>query len=145
MNDDWGTWLAAVLLLDVAIGGAAAGSVGRALARSWKPFALVPLAMILLSAGIGFLHYAIFGLSPIPIYDIGQALFALVSSPREALLRLAGDAIGWIAIAILLTVFAALGFLFTRRRQMIERYDWLFEPAGFWSWREKPRRTEPNG
>ena len=136
-QDELGAWIAALILLDLLLGGAAATSAGRALARAWRPFAVAPLYMIPLAAGLGFLHYAIFGLSPIPLSDMGDALWSLRGEPGSALARLAVDCAFWAALSALLTFFAFLGYRFTRRAQMTERYDWVFERAGLWSWRER--------
>jgi hypothetical protein len=135
--DDWRTWLAAIILLDFVLGAAAAISIGRALARAWRPFAKAPAFIVLLAAAVGFLHYAIFGLSPIPLYDIGGALAALGAAPLPALRRLALDCAYWAALSALLTGFAFVGYRLTRRGQMTGRYDWLFVRAGLWSWRER--------
>jgi hypothetical protein len=139
--DDWGAWLAAGLLLDVAMAGAAAASAGRALARGWRSFALAPLYMVLLAAAIGFLHYAIFGLSPIPIGDLWDSLIALGDSPLASLAQIARDGVGWAALTALFTLYAFIGYRMTRLGQMADRYDWLFERKGLWTWRR--RETQP--
>jgi hypothetical protein len=136
--DDLATWLAAAVLLDLVLGGAAAASVGRAIARSWRSFSVAAACMIPLAAAIGFLHYAIFGLSPIPLYDIGDAFASLRGAPVASLARLAQDLAYWAALSALLTGFSFLGYRFTRRTQMTERYGWLFERSGLWSWRARP-------
>jgi len=140
-------WIVAFVLLAVILGGAAALSAGRALALGWRSFWRAPLFMVGLAAGVGFLHYALFGLSAIPIYTIGAAIWSLRSEPGPALARLAGACAYWAALCLLLTGFAFVGYRGARRRQMYERYGWLFESAGWLAWREKPHGAsgEPPG
>ena len=45
------------VLITLIIGGILAWQAGRAIAGTWRPFAIVPVYMLLLSAGIRFLHY----------------------------------------------------------------------------------------
>jgi hypothetical protein len=137
LQGDEGLWIAATLLLDVVLGGVAAASVGRALARAWRPFAAAWPCAIALAGAVGFLHYAIFGLSPIPIYDIGATLAGFGGAPAASALRLAADLSGWAALSVLSLVFAAYGYRRMRRRQMLDRYDWLYEPAGLFAWRPR--------
>jgi hypothetical protein len=136
-QSDAGAWIAAVLLLDLILASAAAMSAGRALARAWRSFAIAPLYMVPLAAALGFLHYAIFGLSPIPLYDIGAALALLPGAPTQAIVQLASDCAFWAGLSLALTGYAFVGYRLTRRRQMTERYHWAFERAGLWSWRER--------
>ena len=137
MAGDPGVWLAASVVLDLLLGGAAAASVGRALARGWRSFALAPVYMTLLAAAVGFLHYAIFNLSPIPLYDMGEAISSLPDAPAQSVARLAKDCVFWAALTCLLTLFALLAYRLTRRAQMTQRYGWRYERAGMWSWRER--------
>jgi L-asparagine transporter-like permease len=94
-----GRSIAIFLLLNVALGGAAAASAGRALAQSWRPAWQAIAYMGALGAFIRFLHYALFG---------------------ERLLTPAGFAVDWI-VAL---AFAGAGFVVTRRRQMRRQYGW---------------------
>jgi hypothetical protein len=138
LQGDEGLWIAATLLLDIALGGVAAASVGRALARAWRPFAAAWPCAVALAGAVGFLHYAIFGLSPIPLYDIGATLAGFADAPASSAARLAADLAGWAALSVLSLVFAAYGYRRMRRRQMLEKYDWLYEPAGLFAWRPRP-------
>jgi hypothetical protein len=131
-------WIVAFALLGLILGGAAAVSTGRALALGWRSFAIAPFYMVVLSAAVGFLHYALFGLSAIPLYDIGAALWSFGADPSMAIARLAADCAYWAALAVLLTGFAFLGFRVTRTAQMAHRYGWIFERTGFFAWQDRP-------
>jgi hypothetical protein len=98
------------LLLTVVIGGGAAFVSGRALAQTWRPFWQVPVYMLGISAGVRFLHYALF---------------------EEVLLSAATFAIDF-AVALLA---AAAGYRLVRAGQMARQYGWLFRRAGPFGWR----------
>lgn len=136
-SPDMSWWIVAFILLALILGGAAALSAGRALALGWRPFAVAPFYMVALAAAVGFLHYALFGLSAIPLYDIGAALWSLRTGVGSALVRLSRDCAYWAMLSCVLTGFAFLGYRTTRRRQMTHRYGWIFERGGVLGWREK--------
>ena len=136
-HPDLALWIVAFALLGLTLGGAAATSAGRALALGWRSFAIAPFYMVVLGGAVGFLNYALFGLSAIPLYDIGAALWSFRSDPLGAAARLGGDCAYWAALSLLLTGFAFLGYRATRAAQMARRYGWIFERAGFFTWRER--------
>jgi hypothetical protein len=39
-------------------------------------------------------------------------------------------------------VIGLLGFRYTRSRQMVTQYGWLYEPAGLFGWRERAPSTQ---
>jgi hypothetical protein len=86
--------------LSLVLGGAAAFSLGRALAQNWRPLWQAPAYCLLLAAAIRFLHYALFD---------------------QRLLSLQGYALDFLAAA----GFAWLGFKLTRARQMKQNYGWI--------------------
>lgn len=101
------------LLLIVLLGGAGAVATGRAIAKTWRPYPIVPLAMVPLAAALRFLNYALFG---------GE----LLSVP------------GFL-IALLVTVTAsAYGYRSRRAQQMATQYSWLYARSGRLGWTAKP-------
>src|SRR5690242_21446766 len=103
------------ILVTGAIGGAAAFLAGRAIARTWRPLWQVILYMLLLGAGIRFVHFALFE--------------ADLFSP-----------IGYAIDTTFLVVVACLSWRATRATQMVTQYAWLYERSGPLTWRA--RRSE---
>lgn len=136
-------WITAFALLGLVLGGAAGLTAGRALALAWRSFAVAPFFMVLLAAAVGFLHYALFGLSAIPLYDIGAALRSLGADAPAAMARLGRDCVYWAGLCLMLTGFAFLGYRAERARQMAQRYGWMFERAGFFGWRTRSPAQSP--
>jgi len=95
------------------LGVAAAVATGRSFARTWSPLWLVVPAMIALSAGIHFLHYALFVESLTSGYYYG--------------------------LTFLINLIAAtLGYRSKRSQQMGTQYRWMFHSEGmFWSERSQ--------
>jgi hypothetical protein len=100
------------VLLTILLGGGAAYMAGRALAYGWKPVWLLLAYMVPFTAGIRFLHFALF-----------QANLTSVHY--------------FIAHGIILTVAALLGYRLTRVNQMVGQYPWLYERSGPFAWRSK--------
>jgi hypothetical protein len=99
------------ILITLILGGAGAFSTGRAMARTWRPLMMLAPYMVFLSAGVRFLHYALYGeplLSPI--------LF--------------------ITTYVWTFVVGALGYRLMRAGQMATQYSWAYEQAGL-NWRAK--------
>ncbi|HVX92384.1 MAG TPA: hypothetical protein VG985_04095 [Xanthobacteraceae bacterium] len=101
------------LLVTLVIGGGAAWLAGQAVARTWRPLWQMLLYMLLLGAGIRFIHFALFD---------------------ATLLSAAGYAIDT-SVAMLLGCFS---WRLTRASQMVTQYAWLYERNGLLSWRERP-------
>ena len=99
------------VLITLILGGAGAWAAGRALAQTWRPIAMIALYMLFLTAGVRFLHYALYGE---PLLSVQFFLIAYV----------------WNAAVSL------LGYRAMRARQMATQYSWAYERAG-WSWRAK--------
>jgi len=99
------------LLLTIVIGGAGAFATGRAMAQTWRPLALLIPYMLVLSAGVQFLHFALY---QEPLLSIHYFLVAFV----------------WTLI------IAGLGYRSMRARQMATQYSWLFERAGL-NWKAR--------
>src|SRR6202048_4382729 len=105
--------LGVMLLVSVLMGGGAAWLAGRAIAATWRPWWHIALYMLPLSLAVRFLHYALFESKFLSLH------YYLVD------------------YAVCL-VFALFGFRLMRVHQMVTRYAWINEPAGFLRWR--PRR-----
>lgn len=92
-----GHWI--FLLVTVCMGGAAAFVSGKALAETWRGWWQVPVYMVILSAAVRFIHFAMF---------------------EEKLLAPAA----YLTDLAYLCVLAAAGFVVARRRQMRDQYGW---------------------
>jgi len=101
------------ILLTVVLGGAGAWASGRALAQTWRSMAMILVYMLFLTAGVRFLHYALYGE---PLLSVQFFLVAYVWN-----------------VAV-----AALGYRAMRARQMATQYSWAYEKAGL-GWRPKTR------
>jgi hypothetical protein len=102
------------VLITLVVGGAGAFATGRAMARTWRPMPMLALYMVLLTAGVRFLHYALYA---------------------EPLLSLQ-----YFAVAFVWLMFVgALGYRATRAAQMATQYSWAYERTGL-NWRAKDRR-----
>jgi hypothetical protein len=100
------------LLLTVVLGGGAAYLSGRALASGWKSPWVLAVYMLMFTAGIRFLHFALFE---------GQ-LTSLTYYVSHGLIILA---------------LAMIGYRVTLAQQMTQKYPWLYERSGPFAWREK--------
>jgi hypothetical protein len=105
--------LAVFLLVSVLMGGGAAYLAGRAIAGTWRPAGHVFGYMLILGAGVRFIHFALFGGTLLsPYYYAVDTLLCL--------------GFGW------------LGFRATRAGQMALQYRWRYERMGPLGWRERP-------
>jgi hypothetical protein len=107
-------WL--FILVTVVMGGWAAWMTGRACAITWRPAIVLALYLVVLAGAVRFIHMALFGgtLLSLHYYLIDLAVVEIIG---------------------------AIGFRYTRVRQMAARYGWLFEAAGPFAWR---RRAAPS-
>ncbi|WP_051335456.1 DUF6867 family protein [Methylocapsa acidiphila] len=90
----------AFLGLSVILGGAAAASIGRALASTWRPLWVAPASCLGVAAAVRFLHFALIG-APLlswPAYTLDFMVSAGV---------------------------ACIAFKRTRARQMKQIYGWI--------------------
>jgi hypothetical protein len=99
-------------ILTIVLGGGAAYLAGRGLAMKWRPLWMALLAMVPLTLGLRFLHYALF------------------QADLTSLHYLVTD-------FIVLLVFCILGYRVTLAKKMVRQYPWLYEPAGPLAWRQK--------
>jgi hypothetical protein len=107
-DTDYG-WLAFLVL--TVLGALAAIATGRSFARAWSPRGLIFPAMIVLAAGVQFLHFALFQED--------------LLSPHY-----------YIVTLVILLAAAFFGYVSTRAKQMATQYSWAFERTGL-SWRER--------
>lgn len=99
-------------ILTVIFGGGAAFMAGRGLAMKWRPVSMAVLAMIPLTLGLRFLHYALFGA------DLSSLHYLITDF-------------------IILLAACLLGHRLTTVQKMVRQYPWLYEAAGPLSWRTK--------
>jgi len=100
------------LLVTVILGGAGAWMTGRACAQTWRPYYVLALYLIILAAAVRFIHMALFQGTLLSLH------YFLVD-------------------LIVVQVIGAVGYRYTRVKQMVSKYTWLFEPAGPFAWRAK--------
>lgn len=100
------------LIVTVVLFGFCAVMTGQALANGWnKPWKLLPYSA-LLAAGNRFISYALAG--------------GVLESPS-------GFLVSW---AVLLLI-AYVAFRYIRACNMVSQYPWLYEMAGFFSWKAR--------
>ena len=99
------------VLLTLVLGGLGAWATGRAMAQTWRPLAMLALYMVFLTAGVRFLHYALYG-EP------------LLSLPL------------FISAYIWTMAVGVFGYRAMRARQMATQYSWAYERSGL-NWRTK--------
>ena len=105
---DYG-WLAFLVLTILAA--MAAIATGRSFAASWSPQWLIVPAILLLTAGVQFLHFALFQ----------EELFSLHY---------------YLVSLVILLAAAFFGYQSMRARQMATQYSWAFEKVGL-GWRAR--------
>jgi hypothetical protein len=100
------------IVFTLILGGGAAFLAGRALAISWKSPWLLAVYMLLFTAGVRFLDFALFeGTLTSLKYYFSHGLIIMGS--------------------------AMLGYRLTRVKQMVSQYPWLYEQSGPFGWRSK--------
>lgn len=103
-------WL--FLLITCALGGWAAWMTGRACAQTWRPYPMFVLYLLPLAAMVRFIHYAMFEGTLLSLH------YYLVDF-------------------IVLLVIGTLGFRFTKVKQMVRQYSWLYEQTSPFSYKSK--------
>jgi Domain of unknown function (DUF6867) len=112
--------LGVFILVSVVMGGGAAWLSGRAIAMAWRPWWHLVALMLILAFAVRFIHFAVFGSTLLSLY------YYLVDT---AVCLIAG----------------LTGFRHTRARQMVARYNWLYEPVGPFAWRRRGNSNTPAG
>ena len=100
------------LVLTVILGGGAAFLAGRGLASKWRPVWTAVLAMVPLTFGLRFLHYALFGSELTSIHYLATEFVILLAA-------------------------CLLGYRMTIAKKMVRQYPWLYQPAGPLGWRSR--------
>lgn len=110
LYEEHSAWL--FILVTVVMGGAAAWQMGRAIAQTWRPFAVLPIYVALLNFAVRFIHFALFGgtLASLHFYAVDF---------------------------VVLFAFATLGWRMRRAQQMRTQYSFAFEGSGPLGWRRK--------
>lgn len=100
------------LFISIILGGWAAWMTGRAAAQTWRPYISLVVYLLLLGIAVRFIHHALFGGS------MGSVHYYIVDT-------------------IILMVLGFAGYRYTRTRQMVTQYHWLYERTGLLSWKAK--------
>lgn len=100
------------LLITCCLGGWAAWMTGRACAHTWRTYKMFLLYMIPLAGFVRFIHYSMF---------------------EGTLLSLQF----YIIDLIVLVIIGSLGYRYTRTKQMVRQYSWLYEKSSPLSWKDK--------
>jgi len=95
------------------IGGWTAWRTGRAVARTWGSFRTLIFYLLLLGLVVRFIHHALFEgtMTSVQYYLCDTAV---------------------------LMIIGLIGFRYTRTKQMVTQYHWLYEKTGPFGWRERP-------
>jgi hypothetical protein len=99
------------VLITLVLGGAGAWATGRAMARTWMPMPMLLPYTLFLTAGVRFLHYALYG-EPL----LSPTLF--------------------VSTYVWLMLVGAFGYRAMRAAQMATQYSWAYERVGL-NWRAK--------
>ena len=100
------------LIMTVFFGGGAAFLAGRGLAMKWRPVWMPLLAMVPLTMGLRFLHFALFEAKLTSLHYFLTDFLVLLAC-------------------------CYLGYRLTIAKKMVRQYPWLYEPSGFWGWRSR--------
>lgn len=100
------------LILTIIFGGGAAFMAGRGLAMKWRPVGVAIFAMVPLTLGLRFLHYALFGADLTSLHYLVTDFLILLAA-------------------------CLLGYRITMVQKMTRQYPWLYEQAGPFAWRTK--------
>ena len=117
----------AFLFITVIAGGGAAFMIGRAAAKGWNPFWQAVVQVLGLATAVRFLHWGLFAGATFESWRQAQgSLFSLHY---------------YLADAVILLSFAALGFRRQRTVQMLRQYRWLTVQTSPLSWRLRDNAT----
>jgi uncharacterized protein DUF6867 len=100
------------VLATIVLGGGAALLTGRAIAAAWRPWWHVITFMLLLSAAVRFLHFALFGGTLLSLHY-------------------------YAADTAVCLVLGLIGFRLMRVTQMVTSYGWINERAAVHAWRRR--------
>jgi small-conductance mechanosensitive channel len=100
------------LFITCLLGGWAAWMTGRACAQTWRPLSSLVIFLLLLGIAVRFIHHALFE---------GTMFTAQY----------------YIVDTIILLIIGIIGYQYTRTKQMVTQYHWLYERASPLSWKPK--------
>jgi hypothetical protein len=100
------------IMVTCVLGGWAAWMTGKACAQTWRSYRGLIGYMLLLGIAVRFIHHALFA---------GTMLS----------LRF------YIVDTVILIIIATVAYRYTRTRQMVTQYHWLYERVSPLSWKEK--------
>ena len=100
------------VIMTVILGGGAAFMAGRGMAMKWRPVWMPLLAMVPLTLGLRFLHFALFQAQLTSLHYL-------------------------ITDGIVLVIFCLLGYRSTLASKMVAQYPWLYEKSSPLGWRSK--------
>ncbi|WP_237153556.1 DUF6867 family protein [Oryzibacter oryziterrae] len=100
------------LFVTLLLGGLGAWMTGRACAMTWRTRQVMAIYVLILTAGVRFIHFSIFNATLLSLHY-------------------------YVVDAVVLEAIAFLGFQFKRTRQMVTQYYWLYEASGPFAWKAK--------
>jgi hypothetical protein len=100
------------LILTCLLGGGAAWTAGRALARAWRPYWNLLVYMLLLGGAVRFFHWALLDETLLSVW------FYCVDT-------------------LVLLLFASIGFWAKRAAQMVTLYPWLYRRTSPFTWTKR--------
>lgn len=103
-------WL--FFLITCVLGGWAAWMTGKACAQTWRSIGKLILFMCMLGAGVRFIHFALFEGTLLSLHY-------------------------YIVDTIVMIILGCLGYQYTRTKQMVTQYSWLYEKSSPLSWKNK--------
>lgn len=99
-------------LITCILGGWAAWMTGRACAQTWRPFLMFLVYMLPLTFMVRFIHYSMFEGSLLSLH------YYLVD-------------------LVVLMIIGSLGYRYTKVKQMVRQYSWLYEKTSAFSYKSK--------
>jgi hypothetical protein len=108
-------WLAITLVL----GGPAAFAAGKAVAQGWRTGWVLAFYVLVLSAFLGFLCWALF---EVPVISASRLLTAIENGDLPAFLA---ALVAYALTSVLLNAIAFSAFAHARARQMVKQYPFL--------------------
>lgn len=100
------------LFVTLILGGAGAWMTGRACALTWRKLRPLVVYILLLSFGVRFIHFALFGGTLLSLHY-------------------------WLIDFVIVLIIGISGYRYTLANQMVAQYYWLYEKAGLFSWRAR--------
>ncbi len=100
------------IFVTLILGGAGAWMTGRACAHTWRRYLPLVVYLVILSFGVRFIHFSMFGGTLLSLHY-------------------------WLIDLAVLLVIGTFAYRFTLAGQMVSQYYWLYEKSGPLSWRAK--------